>query len=281
MGLMGKQSLSHNLGLPYVRTHRSAAPLPPLSKDQDAAVMEARAAAAQEKQANTWWLDSHRGSKRSPWLVATLSELEEKTKEMLKLIEEDADSFAKRADMYYNKRPELVSMIEDTYRAHRSLAERFDQLRVEGRLRRTSSFDNSFLNKKWSPKIKNVADKLSESSESSFGSFDYSEESEVDDPEPENESKEMLSSEIERLKMENEILKAELAAKDEAKREVIRQLSLCVDIMKEENQSLWKCVKDSKKSGGLFEFKKLKKVIASGKMLLGGHSKSQTAVVAL
>ena len=29
---------------------------------------------------------------------------------MLKLIEEDADSFAKRAEMYYQKRMELVSL---------------------------------------------------------------------------------------------------------------------------------------------------------------------------
>ena len=42
-------------------------------------------------------------------------ELEEKTKAMLKLIEEDADSFAKHAEMYYKKRPELISMVEEFY----------------------------------------------------------------------------------------------------------------------------------------------------------------------
>ena len=45
---------------------------------------------------------------------------------MLKLIEEDADSFAKRAEMYYQKRPELVSLVEEFYRAYRSLAEPYD-----------------------------------------------------------------------------------------------------------------------------------------------------------
>ncbi|RDX84892.1 Protein NETWORKED 1D, partial [Mucuna pruriens] len=45
---------------------------------------------------------------------------------MIKLIEEDADSFARRAEMYYKKRPELMKMVEDFYRAYRALAERYD-----------------------------------------------------------------------------------------------------------------------------------------------------------
>lgn len=50
---------------------------------------------------------------------------------MLRLIEEDADSFAKRAEMYYQKRPELVNLVEEFYRAYRSLAERYDYLAGE------------------------------------------------------------------------------------------------------------------------------------------------------
>jgi len=50
---------------------------------------------------------------------------------MLTLIQEEADSFAKRADMYYTKRPELINLIEQFYRAHRSLAERYDHLKGE------------------------------------------------------------------------------------------------------------------------------------------------------
>lgn len=49
-----------------------------------------------------------------------------KVKQMIKLIEEDADSFARRAEMYYKKRPELMKMVEDFYRAYRALAERYD-----------------------------------------------------------------------------------------------------------------------------------------------------------
>lgn len=47
-------------------------------------------------------------------------------KQMIKLLEEDADSFARRAEMYYKKRPELMKLVEEFYRAYRALAERYD-----------------------------------------------------------------------------------------------------------------------------------------------------------
>lgn len=52
--------------------------------------------------------------------------MDRNVKEMNKLIEEDADSFARRAEMYYKKRPELIKLVEDCYRAYRALAERYD-----------------------------------------------------------------------------------------------------------------------------------------------------------
>jgi len=36
---------------------------------------------------------------------------------MIKFIEEEADSFARRAEMYYNKRPKLMKLVEDFYQA--------------------------------------------------------------------------------------------------------------------------------------------------------------------
>lgn len=55
-------------------------------------------------------------------------------KQMLKLIEEEGESFAKKAEMYYERRPELISYVEDLYRMYRALAERYDQ--VTGDLRK-------------------------------------------------------------------------------------------------------------------------------------------------
>ncbi|OIW14101.1 hypothetical protein TanjilG_19480 [Lupinus angustifolius] len=54
--------------------------------------------------------------------------MDRNVKQMLKLIEEDGDSFAKKAEMYYQKRPELISLVEDFYRGYRSLAERYDHV---------------------------------------------------------------------------------------------------------------------------------------------------------
>ena len=46
-------------------------------------------------------------------------------KTMIKFTEEDEDSFARRAEMYHQKRPELMKLVE-FYRVYRALAERYD-----------------------------------------------------------------------------------------------------------------------------------------------------------
>ncbi|KAJ6842953.1 protein NETWORKED 2A-like [Iris pallida] len=57
--------------------------------------------------------------------------MEERVKSMLKIIEQDGDSFAKKAEMYFKKRPELVNFVEETYKAYRALAERYDHISGE------------------------------------------------------------------------------------------------------------------------------------------------------
>ncbi|KAE8698286.1 40S ribosomal protein S3a-like [Hibiscus syriacus] len=75
----------------------------------------------------SWWWDSHISPKNSKWLQDNLAaDMDSKVKAMIKLIEEDADSFARRAEMYYKKRPELMKLVEEFYRAYRALAERYD-----------------------------------------------------------------------------------------------------------------------------------------------------------
>ncbi|XP_020108750.1 protein NETWORKED 3C-like [Ananas comosus] len=253
------------------------------------------AAAAQEKIPQAWWFGSHYSSRQSPWLASTLSELEYKTKQMLNLVEADADSFAQRAEMYYKKRPLLLSMIEDFYRSHRSLAEQYDQLKSGSKMHH-ALFGPSHLDRSWSRKVSNN----SSDGSSLFTSYSSdSDESEVDDPEQEEtetectltdksakeseseQAKAMKGGELARMKEENAALRAELTEKDEEKREVIRQLTSSLDILKEENSYLRKCVKGSKKRNNLLEFKKLTKDILSGKLFGGGHCKTQTTVVAL
>ncbi|KAL3505970.1 hypothetical protein ACH5RR_031352 [Cinchona calisaya] len=79
----------------------------------------------------SWWWDSHISPKNSKWLQENLTDMDAKVKAIIKLIEEDADSFARRAEMYYKKRPELMKLVEEFYRAYRALAERYDHLTGE------------------------------------------------------------------------------------------------------------------------------------------------------
>ncbi|XP_074555714.1 protein NETWORKED 2D-like [Curcuma longa] len=81
--------------------------------------------------AYSWWWASHIRTKQSKWLDSNLHEMEEMVKKMLKLIEADADSFAKRAELYFKRRPELIGFVQDAYRAYRALAERYDHISGE------------------------------------------------------------------------------------------------------------------------------------------------------
>nr|XP_019705178.1 protein NETWORKED 1D isoform X2 [Elaeis guineensis] len=81
---------------------------------------------AESRRLYSWWWDSHISPKNSKWLQENLTDMDMKVKAMIKLIEEDADSFARRAEMYYKKRPELMKLVEEFYRAYRALAERYD-----------------------------------------------------------------------------------------------------------------------------------------------------------
>lgn len=239
----------------------------------------------QKESPNWWWFDrlsiSNNNKKRSPWLQSTLSELDEKTKAMLKLIEEDADSFAQRAEMYYRKRPELISMVEDFYRAHRSLAERYDQFKSESGTRLVTPWASPLSVAKCVPeKLMSLSstDKSYDSYSESYETEELEEESDVEDPEPgevvlydkETDKEEVsrgaegnsqimkLMEEIERLKEENSTQKEQLMQKDEEKRDVIRQLSLAVNLLREENMELRKrVVKDAVKGQNHFEVNKL------------------------
>lgn len=197
---------------------------------------------------------------------------------MLQLIEEDADSFAQRAEMYYKKRPELVTMVEDFYRTHRSLAERYDLVKAEHGTTRILSSSSPF-----SSPLPFTKYRLEKSASLNFGGYDsYSEvcgpdesdESEVDDPEVEEEVAQVvepgvkdfssivtdeelvrMKDEVRKLEEENEAQRTKLKEKDEEKREVIRQLSVAMELLREENVMLRESL--SKKESQV-EYKKMK-----------------------
>ncbi|OEL26256.1 Protein NETWORKED 2D [Dichanthelium oligosanthes] len=116
--------------------------------------------------AYSWWWASHIRTTQSKWLDANLqgqfrspllfrlisipphplplplpcdwigldapsADMENRVKIMLKLLGQEADSFGKRAEMYYRTRPEVISHVEQVYRAYRALVERYDHISKE------------------------------------------------------------------------------------------------------------------------------------------------------
>ncbi|KAJ9549227.1 hypothetical protein OSB04_021770 [Centaurea solstitialis] len=78
---------------------------------------------------HSWWLDnSHNHCHQSQWLQSTLSEFEKKVEKMLSLIEGNGDNFAKKSEMFYEKRPSIVASVEDLHGSYRSLAEKYNKL---------------------------------------------------------------------------------------------------------------------------------------------------------
>ncbi|XP_070006232.1 protein NETWORKED 3A isoform X2 [Nicotiana sylvestris] len=181
---------------------------------------------------------------------------------MLMIIEEDVDTFAQRAEMYYKKRPQLINMIEEIYHAHRLLAEGYDQIKHTTDPRILASWKSPMPFTKYSEdKLINSMEKAYDSYSESFGpeseSFDLSE---IEDPDNNEEEIQIqvekakvevstglslktdevlkLREEIERLKEENRIQQELLMQKDEEKREAIRQLCIALDFLREENNKL-------------------------------------------
>ncbi|XP_020580049.1 protein NETWORKED 4B-like [Phalaenopsis equestris] len=75
---------------------------------------------------HSWWWNSFTSPRNSKWLSENLEDMDRLVNEMLKLIEEDGDSFAEKAKMYYQRRPQLISHVKDFYRVYRALLQRYD-----------------------------------------------------------------------------------------------------------------------------------------------------------
>lgn len=81
--------------------------------------------------AYSWWWASHIRTSQSKWLDATLHEMEDRVKLMIKLIGADADSFGKKAELYFRSRPELISNVEEMFKSYQALADRYDRISSE------------------------------------------------------------------------------------------------------------------------------------------------------
>ncbi|CAL5427939.1 unnamed protein product [Camellia sinensis] len=166
-----------------------------------------------------WWVDSDNGTnidttpRRSRWLRSTLAELDEKTKAMLRIIEEDADSFAQRAEMYYKKR--------------------YDQAKSDTGFRLITPWASPLSSKYRQEKSMTCTDK----SYDSYSEIDdpvESGESEVDDPVESGES-EVDDPEEEKYQIEKEMEKDEVSS--EVVNDEVMKLRQEIKRLKEENKS--------------------------------------------
>ncbi|GAA0150464.1 hypothetical protein LIER_09402 [Lithospermum erythrorhizon] len=149
---------------------------------------------------------------------------------MLELIEEDdADSFAKHAEMYDNK----------FHRAHRSLAERYQLIMNKKNpsycdiLPKTSTITSSSSSSE-DDDIKSYPDSISTTSKSEAATLAASDSINIDH----GEVMVVRKEEMESLVDENKKLKEQLMQKDEEKREVIRQVCFSLDFLRNENEDL-------------------------------------------
>ncbi|CAN4098225.1 unnamed protein product [Withania somnifera] len=208
---------------------------------------------ARDKLSIYWWrsnTDQNCTQNRSPWLQSTLDELDEKTEAILRIIEEDADTFAQRAEIYLKKRPELVNILGEIYRSHQLLAEGYDQIKSASRTHILASRKSAL------PFTKYSEEKLISYMEKSYDSY-----SESFDPESESsdlseiedlDNKEETQIQAEKTKTEatsglslktDEVLKLneefeQLKEENREKREAIRQLCLAWDLLRKENSRL-------------------------------------------
>lgn len=207
-----------------------------------------------EKRSSTsWGWSSPQSLQQSQWLRINLSELDKKTKAMLTLIEDDGDSLAKNAKMYYRRKPKLKQMVEEFNRAYRYLAEKYDQLWSESTHVQTSEFSSSSSNStevhhdKMTGTATDLSDKGDiprkkdgyELSRIAVGEFPAC------GPEQENTWLE-LRFQVMKLMEENLQQQAELIRRNDENRETIKELRFELERLKSENRALQSCLRCSK-----------------------------------
>ncbi|KAB2609542.1 hypothetical protein D8674_042163 [Pyrus ussuriensis x Pyrus communis] len=185
----------------------------------------------------SWWWDSHNRPNQSQWLEATLSELNQKTKLMLNIIEEDGDSFAKRAEMLFKRKPKLINMLEDFYKSYRSLAEKsfssLNSLKVQTIQKCEKEISTYLKAKSLKAQVETDQESIEEHMEKE--NIDQGVES---DGNVCGKDK-MLDEKISELIDENMQQRAELIRRNKEKSETIERLLSQVNRLTDENINLW------------------------------------------
>ncbi|KAJ3690164.1 hypothetical protein LUZ61_019328 [Rhynchospora tenuis] len=86
-----------------------------------------------------------RSSTCPPWLQAALTDIEQRIRSLEVSLPDDEEthSFAERAKHYYEKRPQLLSLLQDLHLQYLYLADRYSQSLVKSNHRKTPSFHSN------------------------------------------------------------------------------------------------------------------------------------------
>ncbi|CAH8282359.1 unnamed protein product [Eruca vesicaria subsp. sativa] len=185
------------------------------------------------KKSHSWWWDSHNCPKNSKWLAENLEKMDDRVSHMLKLIEEDADSFAKKAQMYYQKRPELIHLVEEFYRMYRALAERYDQ--ASGELKNFSSGIQSQASLEQSSPTSQEKSKEEEDSSSLTDSGSDSDSKSVPDDEDGDEA---LIRRMGDLELELQETKQKLLQQENNNTDLLNKITVYEGELKEANEKI-------------------------------------------
>ncbi|KAL3500966.1 hypothetical protein ACH5RR_035415 [Cinchona calisaya] len=184
---------------------------------------------------------------QSQRLQSTLAELDRKIKMILELVEDNGDTFAQRAEMYYKKRPELIKVVVDLQRSYISLANKYDLLRSESLCGSSSnSFRLQLVPSSALLKLdhdEGAEERVNSCNNGNVGDYD----SKRDSTSRSNDR--LFSSEREKMwnKMwlsvsqlieDNTSQQAELIRRNNEKRESIKELGLYVNKLQKENRRL-------------------------------------------
>ncbi|URE03687.1 KIP1-like protein [Musa troglodytarum] len=84
---------------------------------------------------------TYRCSTRPSWLQAALSDIEQRVQSLAVNVPDgpESDSFAVRAENYYQKRPQLIALLHDLHHRYLYLADRYSQSLIRRHHRRASS----------------------------------------------------------------------------------------------------------------------------------------------
>lgn len=158
-----------------------------------------------------------------------IADLDKKTKLMLSIIEDDGVSFAKRAEMFYKSRPELIKLVEDLHKSYRLLAQNYDQLKYSSSILPTP---RPFISPLGSSNERGVVEKKI----NGVGNFGIM---------PDLERKKMwedLQLEVTKLMEDHLRQQAELVRRNDEKREAIKELFSQIKRLMDENRALRSCL---------------------------------------